>query len=214
MSLKAIIEAVKTSGEEQVQQIEAKVRSESDAIVAEAQDRAEKLFEETRSSTTAPAIGESARLLHQARLEASSIVNQARQDLVNVALDEVAEQLANARTNPAYPEILRRLIEDTLTELWPSLNEGEIASLVADPSDRKLIKNIIPKLEREVIVRYDLKCWGGVVAESQDGRVVVTGTLEGRFNRAKPFLRQYLARIIEEPEQDIAEDLALASSET
>jgi vacuolar-type H+-ATPase subunit E/Vma4 len=213
MSLQGIIEAVKASGEVRVQQIDAKVRSESEAIMADAQERANKLLEETRKSTTMPAIGDKARLLHQARLEASGILNQARQDLVNVALDEVAERLANARTDPAYPEILSRLIEETLTELWPSLHEGEIASLLADPRDRKLVDSILPKLEREVLVRYDITCWGGVIAESNDGRVVVTGTLEGRFNRSKPFLRQYLAKIIEEPEHDVAEDFALASSE-
>jgi vacuolar-type H+-ATPase subunit E/Vma4 len=213
MSLQGIIEAVEASGEVRVHQIDAKVRSESEAIMADAQERANKLLEETRKSIIAPAIGERARLIHQARLEASGILNHARQDLVNVALDEVAERLSNARKDPGYPEILRRLIEETLTELWPSLNEGEIASLVADPSDRKLVSDIVSKLERKVSVRFDITCWGGVIAESQDGLVVVTGTLEGRFDRAKPFLRQYLARIIEEPEHDVAEGFALASSE-
>jgi len=42
-----------------------------------------------------------------------------------------------------------------------------------------------------------LDCWGGLVAKSEDGRIVVINTLEERLERATPFLRRYLAAFFE-----------------
>jgi vacuolar-type H+-ATPase subunit E/Vma4 len=58
-------------------------------------------------------------------------------------------------------------------------------------------------------INYNLDCWGGLIAQSEDGRVVVINTLETRLERAIPYLRRYLAALYEEehfePETDQAE---------
>jgi vacuolar-type H+-ATPase subunit E/Vma4 len=49
-----------------------------------------------------------------------------------------------------------------------------------------------------------MDCWGGVVAKSEDGCIVIINTLEARLERATPYLRRYLAALFESEGDDVA----------
>jgi vacuolar-type H+-ATPase subunit E/Vma4 len=127
-----------------------------------------------------------------------------REDLVDTAITRTRERLASFSADLSYPEVLRKLTEEALNKL----DSGETgrAQLLADPRDRALLKNILDDLKLDLRVSYELSCWGGLIAKSEDARVVVINTLESRLERATAFLRRHLAALFEE-EQSTVKDL-------
>jgi V/A-type H+-transporting ATPase subunit E len=129
------------------------------------------------------------------------MIGDVREALVDTALERVRGRLAALRTDPSYPRELRRLVQEALDELSP---EGAgSTSLLADPRDEELLCEALSDLGLGTPVSYELDCQGGLIAMSQDGRIVVTNTLESRLDRATPFLRSHLATLFEEKESEI-----------
>ena len=60
------------------------------------------------------------------------------------------------------------------------------------------MENILADLKLDLSVDYQLDCWGGVIAKSEDGRVVVINTFESRLEHATAYLRSHLAAMFEE----------------
>ena len=204
MSLHHILEAIEVEGDTQVYEIEAQTFTQCSEIIAEAHLVSEKTKAEVRAKEIAPAYKERARIIQKARLKALQIIGDAREELVDTALGQVHEQLASIRTDNAYPIILRKLLQESLTELSNSLSNNDIIKLEADARDRGVLKNILTDLKLDFSVRYTLDCWGGVVAKSEDDCIVVINTLETRLERATPYLRCYLAALFESEGDDIA----------
>lgn len=202
MSLKAILEAISFSGEVQVQEIEKRAFDQANEILANARLEAQQVEGEVCSKEVMPAYRERARILHQARSENLRIIGNARETLVDKALDRARGHMAGIRTDPVYPTVLCRLIQETLAELEETLEDIQLSQLEADPRDRELLEQILGDIRLNLSVDYRLNCWGGLIAKSSDGRVVIINTLEARFNRAAPYLRRYLAAFFENQEAE------------
>jgi len=124
------------------------------------------------------------------------------------------------RAEPGYPLILRRLVEEAIHALGPlpagrsassppsapqHLSDGgeeDLPALEVDPRDEVLLHHILDDLGLDLSIMPTLRCWGGVVARSGDGRVVVTNTLEARLERATPFLCRDLAAFFEKEQKE------------
>ena len=207
MGLQAILEQIRASGEAQVQEIEQNAHSQVNAILAQARMEAQQIEEDACETTSAPAVGERARILHRARLESLRIIGDVREALVDTAITRARERLASIRVDSAYPAVLRTLTQEALTAL-DSDGTGK-AQLLADPRDEKLLKKILAELKLDLPVSYKLNCWGGLIAKSEDGRVVVINTLDSRLEQATSFLRRHLAALFEE-EQATAREITHA----
>ena len=215
MSLLAILEVIRTSGQAQVHKIEESAYRQVHEMRVNARMDAERIADETCSVTAAPAYRERARILHHARLEALQITGNVRETLVDTALDQTRGHLEGLRTDATYPEVLQRLTQEALDELSGSLDKTSQIRLEADPRDQELLENILSGIGLNLEVSYRLNCWGGLIAKSHDNRVVVINTLQARLERATPYLRRYLAALFEnereENKSDQIIDMALAS---
>jgi len=209
MGLHAILEAIRSAGEVSVDEIESRAYAQAHQILANAQLEAERLKEQACAATLEPMSHERARLIHRSRLEAMQIIGGARKELVDAALEQVRGCLAGMRTNACYPLVMRQLLLEALEELGGSEQGASVAQpygmtcLEADPDDRALLEGLLQTLELDLPVSYPLQCWGGLVAKSENGRIVVINTLEARLERAVPYLRRYLAAFFEEERSDI-----------
>jgi len=201
MSLQAILEQILATGDAQVQEIERETQSQEGGILAHARMEADQIEEDARAVSSAPAARERARIIHHARLEALRLIGTVREELVDSTLAQTREQLATIRTNPIYADVLQQLTREALNELTAP-SRGEKAVLVVDPRDQPILEDILADLGLDLRVNYNLTCWGGLIAESEDGRVVAINTLEARLERAMPFLRSYLAALFEEERSD------------
>ncbi|RPJ19391.1 MAG: hypothetical protein EHM33_30340, partial [Chloroflexi bacterium] len=103
MSLQAILEKIRASGDVQVQEIERNTQSQVNAILAQARREADQIEEDSRAHASAPAIAERARMFHRARLESLRIVGDVREDMVDTAITRTRERLASLRTDLSYP---------------------------------------------------------------------------------------------------------------
>jgi len=202
MSLLAILEAIRTSGQAQVREIEASTYHQVHEMRVNARMDAERIADETCLATAAPAFRERARIMHHARLEALQITGNVRENLVDTALDQTRGHLEGLRTDATYPEVLQRLTQEALEELSGSLEKPGQTRLEADPRDRELLENILSDIGMNLEVSYSLNCWGGLIAKSQDNRVVVINTLKARLERATPYLRHYLAAIFDNEHEE------------
>lgn len=212
MSLQPILEKIRAIGESQIQEIEKDAQFRSNEILSRAHLEAEQIQEEASANTSASAVAERARIIHRARMEALHAVGSVRENLVDTAIGRVREHLASFRSDSAYRGVLRVLTEEALQQLATS-EKGRKSRLLADPRDKHLLETILGELELDVPVSYELNCWGGVTAQSEDGRVVVINTLEARLNQATPFLRQHLAATFENSSHQHLHAGASAASE-
>jgi vacuolar-type H+-ATPase subunit E/Vma4 len=135
-------------------------------------------------------------------LEALRIKGSVRETLVEAVLDQVRGRLQGLRLNAIYPTVLCRLAQTSLAELAGSLEEPGKTRLSADPRDETLLTGILHEMELNLPVSYDLECWGGLIARSDDNRVVVINTLEARLERAIPYLRRTLSAYFEDEQTD------------
>lgn len=202
MGLQAILDAIHASGEHQVHEIATHAGVQVQDTLQEAQVKAERIREEHRAAAAAPAAGERPRILHRARLEALQIVGTAREELVAAALCQTRERLGSMRMHPDYPAVLHRLTKEALSEFNYSPQETANTRLAINPRDRELLDGILTHMGLDLQVSYELDCWGGLVATSEDGRVVVINTLEARMERSGSYLRHYLAALFEDAAKD------------
>ncbi|MBN1146157.1 MAG: V-type ATP synthase subunit E [Anaerolineales bacterium] len=198
MSLEAILETIRASGKARVDEVEERADRQAHQARVNARLEADRLEEESYAAASTPAIRERARILHRARLEALQITGNALEVLVDAAMDQAHGRLVGIRTDSAYADILRRLTQEALAELDSTLGGVGGVQLEADPRDRALVERILSDLGLELEVSYHLECWGGIIASSRDGQVLVINTPEARLERAAPYLRRYLAAFFEQ----------------
>jgi V/A-type H+/Na+-transporting ATPase subunit E len=213
MSLHAILQAIRDSGEARVCEIESRACAQAQEVLADARTVAESIREKAFADTVDPANRERARLIHRARLEALQTLGEAREALVDSALEQCRGRLAGIRREPYYTEVLRCLIRETLDELWRSegeLSSGRTTCLEADPRDQKILEMLLDQMDLHLPVSYVLECWGGLIAKREDGRISVINTLEARLERATPYLRRFLAAVFEDQQPDLKDTLAFA----
>jgi vacuolar-type H+-ATPase subunit E/Vma4 len=205
MGLQAILEKIRATGEAQVQEIEQSAHFQANGILAQARADVRQIEEDASAKASAPAVAERARILHRARLEALRVVGDVREELVNTAINRARERLASTRADQSYTAVLHTLTKEALTEL-SSDGVGK-AQLLVDFNDKVLMETILHDLGLDLPVFDGLNCWGGLIAKSQDGRVIVINTFESRLERAAPFLRSYLTAFFEEEQSTVRETL-------
>lgn len=202
MSLHAILEAIRQSGEVKAGEIESRAYAQTHEILTNARLEAEKIQEQACASSLEPAYRERIRIIHRARLEALQITGNTRKELIDAALEQARGRCAGFRTDPRYPDVLRNLLQQALTELCGRGWQAKMAESVcfeADPRDRTLIDAMLEELQlTQSAVSYSLQCWGGLIVRNENGRVAVINTLEARLERAIPFLRSQLAAFFED----------------
>lgn len=208
MSLQAILDAIRASGEVQLRELELRRNVSEREILAQADFEAREIQEEARETAASPAVRERARIIHRARLDGLHTLGNIRETLIETTLEQTRGRLANVRASSAYPSILRSLVEEALAEVSGSLEEAPTAKLEADPRDREWFEKILSELGLTIPVNYTLECWGGLIAQSEDKRVVVINTLEARLERAIPYLRRFLAAFYEEEHYEMETDQA------
>ena len=213
MSLHAILEVIRGLAQDRIKEIEKRAYSQACEILTNTRLQAESVKEQACAAAFEPAIRERARILHRARLEALQIIGNARETLVDSALNQTHGRLASLRADPVYPQVLRKLLQEVVEEFHAYQGEDGkdqpalIGWLEADVRDRPVLERLITELGLAFPVRYTLECWGGLSARSEDSRLVVINTINARLERATPYLRRSLAALYEEGQAAVPQPL-------
>ncbi len=189
MPLRQILDAIEAEARAEIERIEAEARAEIERIEAEARERAASLRAEHAARRDPEIARATAALVNRARLEARRRLAASREEAFAEALSRLDGRLATIRASPDYQELVRRLVVEALTVL-PAARVIRCGRADADP-----VRTIAPDLE----VDPSLETWGGVIAETDDGRRV-DNRLETRRRRSEPYLRLLANRVLpEEP---------------
>ena len=197
IDIKAIIDGISKAGQQQIKVIE----NEADKKVGEIRSmtEAEANLQKNRILKDGQARLNRTRALieQQAIMHALQLHADARQRLVENVLGKSKEQISTVRIEKRYKKILRMLVLDAVTALKPSLLDGQKIILRFDKRDKVIALDLIKELEDPVIIKFDISCQGGCIAESEDGLISTLNTFESRFQHSLPLIQQNLSIFFE-----------------
>ena len=167
-------------------------QAEVDAIISEAKSRASEIVASAKedASTLKAQRERSAESQHEAlivrgksaaQLEASSLKLRTQHELVESAFDGAREQIdALIKDKKRYPEVLAKLLDEVLE----SLGDSQVASVIVNSSDKKLITDALKERGVEVAVETDNNVHGGVRVKTETN-VMVSNSLIARLESAR-----------------------------
>jgi V/A-type H+-transporting ATPase subunit E len=184
MSLEAILAEIEAATEAQIAELGQHTEAEVQTILDEARREAETGYEMARLAVLEPVAVIKAQRLYEARLAAERATAVTRSALQQKIERQAQQYLWELRHEPAYGSVLRGLIEEGLE----ALGGEEAARLVIDGRDQALVADILGEMEAGLPVEATLKSWGGVVVQSEDGRITINNSLESRLERAMAYV--------------------------
>lgn len=167
-------------------------QAEVDAIISEAKSRASEIVASAKedASTLKAQRERSAESQHEAlivrgksaaQLEASSLKLRTQHELVESAFDGAREQIdALIKDKKRYQEVLPKLLDEVLE----SLSDSKVASVIVNPSDKKLITDALKERGVDVTVETDKSVHGGVRVKTETN-VMVSNSLIARLESAR-----------------------------
>ncbi len=126
------------------------------------------------------------REVSQASAKCSKMLMDARNEILRSAIDELREKLNKITESKEYTDFLKR----TLVEAIKILGEKKVVVKVRK-KDKVLVKKILTALEDEMknveikLSKEDVAIAGGVIVETEDGRMIIENTLENKFEEIK-----------------------------
>ncbi len=171
--------------------------SDADSIVKDAQKRVEEIKESyvVKAENSYNEIIEEAkrhadllirREISQTSAKCSKMLMDARNEILRTAIDELREKISGITNNEAYADFLKR----TTVEAIKALEEKKVVVKVRK-KDKSTIKKILDILKKEMkdvdihLSKEDADIIGGVIVETEDGRVIIENTLENKFEEIK-----------------------------
>jgi len=198
MSLTEILAVIRASGQHRASEIEAQIKAQQDAMLADAEAKAIIVRKEARRMAVQPALNQRAALIYDAQIEALRIIAESRESILNIILNGIHDKLVQIRFEEDYPVLLKGLFLEAVHEFSEIENLEKKATIRANPLDRAYLEGYLDELDLDVTIQYDLNSWGGVIIRSDDDRITIDNSLESRFERAVPLVRRSLTLQLEE----------------
>lgn len=192
MDSAAILEAIRSTGEMEVQQILEAARRDADQYLQEGSTEGENLSEHERRKFIERAAHERYRLLQEANLQALKIQDDAIQGQVEKILNQACIELGNLRGREIYPLVLGQLLLEAWDAHKGNREMGEMPYLRIDRRDLDLLDQLPENPKNFERVESGMESWGGVILESIDRKISIDNTLEARLKRAEPEIRSWL----------------------
>jgi len=198
IEIRAILDGIAEASQQQISEIEDVAKKQVDEINSKAEAEADiqknRILKDGQNRLNRTC----ALIEQQAIMQALQLHAGARQKLIEEVLEKTKEKMATVRNNGKYRKILKTLVFDAVSALKPSLLDGQKVILHFDKQDEAIAKDIVKELGEPVILKYDISCQGGCIAESEDGLVSTLNTFESRFKHSLPMNLQTLSIFFEE----------------
>lgn len=190
MSIEDILQALDEECRAECQEIFKRAEQEAKRILDKAQEEADSIRQARLAKIRAEAESEATSIIYSARLRAKNSIIQAKERMVEKALQEAVQGMEGLRSRSDYPDILAGLIEEGLSRL-----SGKVVVHV-DPADEKSAEEILRRRGLEFEIRPDIKTRGGAIIADAGERVRIINTVEERLNRAREKLRMQVSALL------------------
>jgi V/A-type H+/Na+-transporting ATPase subunit E len=148
-------------------------------IVEDAKEKAEESLKAAKKDAAEFARQEASERITSAKLSAKKMLDEAREEAVEASIGQAWNKFrADSMKKPFYQSMLEALVKEGMAELGASQ-----AVVYARDEDKQYLQGYQFK-------RLPQEYSGGVIVESQSGKVRVNKTLEEIFAQKKPQLRK------------------------
>lgn len=206
MPLKDLLDAIEAEANEESARLERESKAEAEAILSRAREEVARAREGILRAHAPATEAEANRRVALARLEASRLTREAREEAFSCLLAEVRARLAAARGELGYRDTLRAFFGEALAAL------PDAATARVHPDDEGLASDLAREMRADLNLVPDPGVGGGVVLESAGGRVV-RNTFEERLANAEPLLRPWYGRRLEALSKTVSEFVAGTAGE-
>ncbi|MCX6338522.1 MAG: V-type ATP synthase subunit E family protein [Candidatus Aureabacteria bacterium] len=186
----------------QAAEILRRAEEKASARLGEAREAAARAAGEISRQAEMGAARDMKRAISKVQLESRKLELLGRETLITEVLRRVSARIAKLRTEPGYPDTLKHLIIDGVT----NLGEKEVELLVAKEDRWMFTEAFMRRLTDELATRgiagvslglsADAIMGTGVVIRARTGRIEIHNTLEGRMDRMHRELRLLVAKAI------------------
>ena len=171
-----------------------KVKAEAADIVKDAESKAKLELEEAKRQQGVKLEEEKARMLQQAREEATRIeaqaLVQARQELSRAKAEVISELISRVKKELAGVSSDQNSLIGLIREAFDTLGVSK-GRLYVSPKDVTAVRKLVEKdkgLAAKVVEIKEHSASGGVIVEDIDGRVRIDSTYETRLEMLLPRL--------------------------
>ena len=187
--------AIQKKGQAEAEKILARAREQAQGIVRDAEGKVHEELEQHLAEKRKNAFQQARKLKDGATLKARQLLLQAKEELMQELFLEAREQLESMRDEAGYPELLQSIALQAIREL-----PGEEVWIQVRKDDQSLVsETFCGNLSRLSDHMVDLfpepaAISGGCLVYSFDKRVLVDFSFSALLSRAKPRLRELLAK--------------------
>lgn len=179
MAIEDIFKALEEQADYEVNQILHVATVQSDAVESEAREEAERITKARIAAAEEAVKLKAAKGLNAAKLQNRRDQAAVRDGAVDEVFEEAAKRLAKLRGKAEYEKIFTGLAKEALAGL-----EGDIEIQVA-PADEALAKKVAASLGVKASVAPTLDTIGGLVATTNNGRIIRRNTFESRLLKVR-----------------------------
>ncbi len=187
MGYEVLIETLLKEGESKSREVVEKARKEAEAIVLQAEEKANRFEKESRQSIEKEVQARRTKILNQARMEGRQIILKAKHEVLEKVFEKAEERLQQQLVKSGSEDLDHRfwskLVEESLTENRPKDLKAILHDETPVALERALREKGIP-CER---VR-DPDLWLGFKLVTAGNQVAVINSYKTRLEKARPYL--------------------------
>lgn len=177
--IKALKEYINEKASQEISEILSEAKARANKIEKEYKERADLQYEKIVKQAEKNAREYLTREIAHSKVEANARIMKARTEILESAMQALMKRIELLATSDRYPALLERMTVEAIK----SLGEEKV-NLKFNSRDRELFK----KIEREIELKFkdvtvnvseeSAPITGGLIAESEDKRLVVKNNLE------------------------------------
>lgn len=189
MAIEDILRALDEQAQADCDEVLGEAHSHADHIIDEAKRQADEIHEGFVRQVERVATADASKTVNAARLEAKMTVSSVKGDGVASVFDAARASLSKLRDS-SYDRLFAALASEALNGL-----DGSVVMHVA-PADVSLAEEAASAAGLSASVSGDLDTAGGLVVETNGGRIVRRNTLEDRLERSRQLVQADVAKVL------------------
>ncbi len=197
--IKALKEYIDKKASLEISEILSKAKAQANKIEEKYKEQADSQYEKIVKQAEKNAHEYLMREIAHSKVEASVRIMKARTDILESAMQELTKSVEILTTSDDYPDLLERMTIEAIE----SLGEKKV-NLKFNSRDRELFKKIKKNVElklNDVVInvsKESVPITGGLIAESENKRLVVKNSLEEKVTEYREKLALSLFEKLDE----------------
>lgn len=184
MTYDTLIKTMEVSAHEKIHDLIAAAQQDAEEITSEANAQAEGIKRNHLDIARKSAAVEKNKKLYAQKEEVKAALIRQKEATYMAAFEEAEKKLKRIRSNPGYPALFEKLLDEALRELEP-----EELRFHVDKPDEALCTRLIQDRHLKGHVFTDIVTSGGLVVATPDEQIIIFNTIESRLEKAHERLK-------------------------